>query len=62
MRTTKVKFLKKYLSEGMSDPLEIIRPMEMEEYCWSTTQILRFSSGSLFASLANIVRCSTKIA
>ena len=26
MRTTKVKFLKKYLSEGMSDPGKIIHP------------------------------------
>ena len=26
MRTTKVKFFKKYLSEGMSDPGKIIRP------------------------------------
>ena len=26
MRTTKVEFLKKYLSEGMSDPGKIIRP------------------------------------
>ena len=26
MRTTKVKFFKKYLSEGMSDPDKIIRP------------------------------------
>ena len=26
LRTTKVKFFKKYLSEGMSDPGEIIRP------------------------------------
>ena len=26
MRTTKVKFFKKYLCEGMSDPDKIIRP------------------------------------
>ena len=26
MRTTKVKFFKKYLSEGMRDPSKIIRP------------------------------------
>ena len=26
MRTTKVKFLKKYLSEGMIDPDKVIRP------------------------------------
>ena len=26
MRTTRVKFFKKYLCEGMSDPDEIIRP------------------------------------
>ena len=26
MRTTKVKFFKKYLSEGMGDPDKIIRP------------------------------------
>ena len=26
MRTTKVKFFKKYLFEGMSDPGKIIRP------------------------------------
>ena len=26
MRTTKVKFFKKYLSQGMSDPDKIIRP------------------------------------
>ena len=26
MRTTKVKFFKKYLSEGLSDPGKIIRP------------------------------------
>ena len=27
MRTTKVKFFKEYLSEGMSDPGKIIRPI-----------------------------------
>ena len=26
MRTTKVKFFKKYLSEDMSDPSKIVRP------------------------------------
>ena len=26
MRTTKIKFFRKYLSEGMNDPSKIIRP------------------------------------
>ena len=32
MRTTKVKFFKKYLSEGMSDPGKIIRPEKMNVF------------------------------
>ena len=28
MRTTKVKFFKEYLYEGMSDPFKVIRPRQ----------------------------------